>query len=293
MEQDNLQPNRKKVGLALGGGFIRATAQIGVIEVLEKNNIPIDMVAGCSSGCAMASTYVVGTIDQLKKRLSEGTPKDFKDIIFEFAFPSQGFLKGEKNQKFFEEFLGEKKFEDLDRPLFLAATDLHKMEGHIMQTGKLSKAVRACTAVPGVINPVKHEGRTLIDGANYNLIPSQVLYENGADYVIAVSVSQKPNPFTRFLSNYKRLLERHKLKCQQKSHEKTLHLAQIIRRAVTLSALEIENFYHHSYPYNILIRPDVEHIKRTEYDKVDYCVEQGRKAAEKMLPLIKKDLGIE
>lgn len=285
--------SRPKVGLALGGGFIRATAQIGVIEVLREHNIPIDMISGCSSGCAVAASYTAGTVDQLKKRLVEGSRKEYWKIIFEPTLSRQGILKGARNKLFWEEFVGNKTFADLERPLFLTATDMVNMEEVIMAEGELSSAVNACTAVPGIFVPVKWQDRLLVDGANFNLIPSRVLYKNGADYVIAVGVAQTPNMFTQFASRFKKNLSKILEKYRNDSHTPdTLTWFRVIRRAYVLSSAQIENFEHHTYPFNTLIEPNVKHIKRTSVDKVEYCIEEGRKAAEKMIPQIKADLGM-
>ncbi|MBN1779218.1 MAG: patatin-like phospholipase family protein [Candidatus Buchananbacteria bacterium] len=285
--------NNKKIGLALGGGFIRGTAQIGVIEVLEENNIPIDLVAGCSSGSAVAGAYAAGTLPHLKKRLLEGSRKDYFDVIFEPAIPREGFLKGERNKKFFEEFVGNKTFDQLDKKLIIAATNLSTMQQVWLDSGEVSFAIRAATAVPGVFTPMKRDGQILVDGGNFNLIPSEALYENGAEYVIAVDVSQPPNIYTRTLSNIKKLKKRQTLINLDKYLPKTnLHLFSLIARAVHLSSSQIHKFYHDGYKYDYLIHPELIGVKRWSVKMVDYCIKQGRKATLEALLDIKKDLGL-
>ena len=123
MNTANIEPH-KIVGLALSGGFIRTTACIGAIEVLEENGIPIDIISGCSSGSAVAAAYAAGTMPQLKKRLIEGRRRDYFKVIIEPTIPRDGFLKGERNRKFFEEFVGDKNFSDLNKKTILMATFL-------------------------------------------------------------------------------------------------------------------------------------------------------------------------
>lgn len=287
------QPARKKVGLAISGGFIRATAAIGVIEVLEENNIPIDIISGCSSGAAIAAIYAAGTLPELKKRMIAGNRRDYWRIIFEPTLPKEGFLKGEKNQKFFEEFVGDKEFCDLNKKLMVALTDLVSMEEVIVDQGKISEVMRAAVTVPGIFVPIKKEGKILIDGGNFNMIPSKTLYQNGADYVMAVYVAKDPSLITRFLANFKKLSKRDKLIEQKKIvGQKDLNIIQLVGRAISLSLNQINNFYHHAYPYDILIRPQIEKVKRYQTNSVAYCVEEGRKAALKALPQIKRDLGL-
>ncbi len=290
----NLNPEkpRKKVGLALSGGFIRSTAGIGVIEVLEENNIPIDLVSGCSAGSAVAAAYAAGTLQNLKKRLIEGKRWEYWQVIFEPTIPRKGFLKGERNRKFFEEFVGDKNFSDLNKKLILAVTDLISLQEIMITEGRVSKAIQACTAVPGIFVPVEWQGRLVVDGGNFNMIPSKLLYENGADYVIAVFASKHPNPITRFFSNLKKLEKRQKVVCQKKGDCQDLNIFQLLWRTFNLSASQIKNFYYNTYRYEVLIRPDLEGVKRWHVNSVEYCVNQGRKAALEVLPQIKKDLGL-
>jgi len=292
-DSQNRQPPQRKIGLAISGGFIRATAAIGVIEVLEENNIPIDTISGCSSGAAIAAVYAAGTLPDLKKRLINGNRRDYWQIIFEPTIHKDGFLKGEKNQKFFEEFVGDKEFCDLNKKLAIALTDLVNMEEVIVQQGKVSEVMRAATTLPGIFVPIRKEGKILIDGGNFNMIPSKILYQNGADYVIAVYVAKDPGLITRFLANFKKLSKRDKLIEQKKiKGQKDLNVIQLVGRAISLSISQINNFYHHAYIYNILIRPQIKEVKRYHINSVAYCIEEGRQAALKALPQIKKDLGL-
>ncbi len=291
MNLDNQK--RKKVGLALGGGFIRASAEIGVIEVLKENSIPIDIISGCSSGSAVAGAFASGHLAEIKQRLTQSRRRDYWHVIFEPTVPRKGLLKGERIKKFFTEFVGEKDFSDLDLPLFLTATDLKSMKEVIIEAGKVKTAIYAAIAVPGIFSPVEVDGKVLVDGGNFNLIPSKILYQNGAEYVIAVDTSQPPNVITRFLSNFKKLFNRQQEICGLENNcDKNLNILSLVRRAATLSIAQIDNFYHHAYPCNILIKPKLGHIKRWHVNSVKYCIEEGRRAALEVIPQIKKDLGL-
>lgn len=281
---------RKKVGLALSGGFIRATAQIGVIEALEEHDIPIDILAGCSSGAAIAGAYAAGTLPQLKRRLMEGKRRDFWQVIFEPAIPREGFLKGQRNRVFFEEFVGQKEFKDLDKKVLMTVTDILTMKETIIADGKVGEAIQACTAVPGVFNPVKKDGKILVDGGNFNMIPSNVLYQNGADYVIAVYVSKPPSAPTRFFSALRNLKKNKRT--ELKNHKTNLNIIDLIYRASWLSVSQSRNFYHTAYPYDLIIDPGIKHVGRVHTSAVKYCVQEGYREALKVIPQIKKDLGL-
>ena len=286
------EAKRKKVGLALSGGFIRATAQIGVIEVLEENGIPIDLISGCSSGAAIGAAYAAGTLPMMKKRLSEGSRRDYWQVIFQPTIPRHGLLKGERSRKFFEEFVGDKHFIQLNKQVLMTATDLRSMEEVIIEEGLVSTGIQACTAVPGIFVPVTINNQILVDGANLNMIPSKVLYARGADYVIAVDVSRQPNLITRSIANFRRLFRRQAAAEKfTKSHE-SLNTFQLMARTFRLSTTQIKNLYHNAYPYDALITPDVSRVRRTSVSLVDFCIREGRLAALEALPKIKRDLGL-
>ena len=214
-------------------------------------------------------------------------------MIFEPTLPRKGLLKGERNRKFFEEFVGAKEFKDLDKELILTATDLRSLQQVFLTEGLVAKAIQATTAVPGIFVPVVWGDKILGDGANFNLIPSQTLYDHGADYVIAVDVSQPPNLFTRSLSNIRRLLNRDKAIQQVKKNLRhDLNIFHLILRAINMSASQIDKFYHQGYPYDLLIAPDVKWVKRWRIGLVDHCINQGRQAALESLVQIKKDLNL-
>ena len=283
---------QKKVGLALSGGFIRATAQIGVIEVLEEAGIPITMISGCSSGAAVGAAYAAGTLSQLKKRLSEGSRRDYWQIIFEPTVPRRGLLKGQRTRKFFEEFVGDKHFIQLSKQVIMTATDLRTMDEVIIDSGSVSQAIQACTAVPGIFVPVTINDQILADGANLNMIPSKVLYTRGADYVIAVDVSRNPNALTRMIANFRRLLRRQEAAKKFTGQAEALNIVTLISRTFGLSTAQIKNLYHSAYPYDTLIKPELARVRRASVSLVDYCIREGRIAALEALPKIKRDLGL-
>ena len=281
----NQDLKRKKVGLALSGGFIRATAQIGVIEVLEENGIPIDLISGCSSGAAIGAAYAAGTLPMMKKRLSEGTRRDYWQVIFQPTIPRHGLLKWDRSRKFFEEFVGNKHFIQLNKQVLMTATDLRSMEEVIIEEGLVSTAIQACTAVPGIFVPVTINNQILVDGGNFNMIPSRVLYARGVDYVIAVDVSRQPNVITRTIANFRRLFHRQEAAQEFTKNPEPLNTWQLISRTFRMSTTQIKNLYHNAYPY-------VSRVRRTNVSLVDFCIREGRLAALEMLPKIKRDLGL-
>lgn len=285
---------KKCVGLALSGGFIRSVASIGVIEVLEENGIRVDMVAGCSAGAGIAAAYAAGTLEKARDRLITGKRRDYWDVIFEPTIPRTGLLKGNRSREFFREFVEHKHFSDLPKPLYIAATDLRTLSPVILNTGEVAEAIQASIGVPGVFVPMRYENKILVDGGNFNLIPSKVLYEKGCQYVIAIDSSQQPNIITRSLAAIRKLFGSQQAlsSYNQKVLHENPHIGTIIWRSVKLSSALIHNFHHSSYQYDCLIKPNVNGTKRWHVNKAGQLVEEGRKAALAALPQIKKDLGL-
>jgi NTE family protein len=286
---------KKKIGLAISGGFIRPVSAIGVIEVLQENGIQIDMVSGCSAGSGVAAALAAGKLEILKSRLTNGTRREYLHFIFDPTIPSQGMLKGERGKDFFVEiFGGDINFSDLPMPLYVAATDLNTMSPVILTKGSVAQAVRAAFSLPGMFVPVVYGDMILADGGNFNQIPSAELYNQGADYVIAVDATQPPNIATRTLSLIKKSLLPNRVPAVANglAMSKNASIVNIVARAADLSSSHIENFYHHTYRYDVLIKPDVHGIKRWSIGKTKQLIKEGRQAAYKALPQIKKDLGV-
>ncbi|MDD2807080.1 MAG: patatin-like phospholipase family protein [Patescibacteria group bacterium] len=283
--------NQKKVGVAVSGGFIRAVASIGVLQVLEENNIPINLISGCSAGSGIAAIYSVGTLKKLYNRLIVGRRRDYWEVIFEPTIPRQGLLKGNRTREFFKEFVGEKKFSDTNIKLFITATDLATLSPVVIEQGLIYEAIQASVGVPGIFIPLKKDGKILVDGGNFNLIPSEALYQNGADYVIAIDTSRPPNPTIRVIALIKKMLKLNG-DLPYIDPETDPHVVSLLRRAVSLSSSRIDNFHHSAYRYDVLIRPQLINIQRWQVSKVKEMIESGRQAAEKMIPQIKKDLGL-
>src|SRR4030042_2474090 len=155
---------KKKVGLALGGGAGRGLSHVGVIDVLQKEGIPIDMIAGTSAGAVMGAVFASGqeTVQMIEHALD---PHWKKIPMIDPSFPKTGFIKGRKIKNLLSSFLGgNTKFTDLIIPFACVATDIDTGEEVVINSGSVSDALRASISVPGIFTVVKREGRYLVDG---------------------------------------------------------------------------------------------------------------------------------
>ncbi len=182
--------NKSKIGLALGSGGARGLAHIGVIKVLEKNNIPIDFIAGGSIGALIGAHYALfKDIEKLENLvLSSDWRTAFK--IFDPSL-NGGFIAGKKIENLFLDWFENKKFKDLKIPFLAVATDLVTGKEVDIKRGSLAKAVRASISVPAIFQPVKYGKYLLSDAGISNPLPDERVREMGADFVVAVNLDAK------------------------------------------------------------------------------------------------------
>src|SRR4051812_905556 len=173
------------IGLALGGGFARGIVHIGVLKVLEEENIPISYIAGTSVGALIGAAYCSGvTTEELD---SVATRVRFRDLA-RWTLSRYGFATNHRMIGFLNKLLKVKTFEELRIPLAVTATDFNSGEGVVFRTGSLVDPVRASCAYPGVFLPVTIDGRMLVDGMLAHSLPTRPVREMGADRVLAVSL---------------------------------------------------------------------------------------------------------
>jgi len=178
-----------KIGLALGSGGPRGLAHVGVIKALEKENIPIDFIAGCSIGAMVGGFYALTKdITWVKKIAMETDWRRIVSLLTEPSLLSGGLVGGEKIEKFFLDQVGGKKFKDLQIPFTAVATDINTGKEVRITEGDLAIAIRASSSVPLIFKPTKRKGKLLVDGGLSNPVPCDIVRKMGADLVIAVNL---------------------------------------------------------------------------------------------------------
>ncbi len=216
---EEVTKERPKIGLVLSGGGAKGAAHIGVLKVLEQYNIPIDYVAGTSIGAYVGGLYALGyQADQIEKimlnlpwdesysdfiprellSLKDKNHRDQYNMSFRLGY-SDGQLKAPSGL-----LLGQSagnllklstdvvakidSFDDLAIPYRAIAANLATAKAVVIKQGSITKAMRASTAVPGVVEPVIIDGQLLVDGGIANNMPIDVVKAMGADIVIAVDI---------------------------------------------------------------------------------------------------------
>jgi len=269
--------NCVSLALVLGGGAARGLAHIGVLEVLEKEGIDVDCIAGSSMG------GLIGALSASGLRASE-----IADVARGFRFPRWflpgGILKWDSLFGAAMETLP-RTFEELKKALLISAVDLEQGSQVVLFSGDLGPAVRATCAVPGVLPAVELNGRWLVDGAVLNVLPVDVAWMAEPDVIVAVktgalrsrNIPQLRWPVTGLLARLGGMMPNPAT--AKVSFEVLVRAAEIIlERQVALAAAMTGA--------EILIEPELGDLGMRDFGRLDEALAAGRRAAEASLPAI-------
>ena len=183
---------RRGVGLVLSGGGARGFAHLGVIRALREAKVPLDFLGGASIGAVIAAGAAMGWSDEeMRQRYRRG----FVDTnpVNDYTLPFIALTRGRKVSRLLEREYGEVLIEDLPHPYFCVSANL--TTGRLLEhrTGRVSQALRAAVAIPGVMPPVFDEQGVLVDGAAINNLPVDVMQQHAPGFVIGCDVGADRN----------------------------------------------------------------------------------------------------
>ena len=186
-----LMPDRRRrtrIGLALGSGSARGWSHVGVIRVLEQAGIVPDVVCGTSIGALVGAVYAAGELDRFEPWIKTLTWQQVLGLM-DFRMKGGGLIAGGKLVDFFRHRFDDHGIEQLPTAFGCVATDLSTGHEVWLRQGPVIDAVRASIALPGLFQPVEHDGRLLLDGGMVNPVPVSLCRAMGADIVIAVDLN--------------------------------------------------------------------------------------------------------
>ncbi len=289
------------VGLALGGGAALGIAHIGVLRVLEKEGIPIDIIAGSSMGALIAALWAIGKdTAELEKIAREFEQRKSLMNLIDIVVPISGLFGGRKIKHWLRKHFGTRTFYSVRVPLKVVAYDLIRREELILESGLLVDAIRKSIAIPGVLEPIREKDRLIIDGGVLNPLPTNVLSSRRIKKIIAVNVLQSPHDTTESFAAAKDA----ELKLEQLSfHQAPFRFLQfrILRFLLdpfkhnisdiivrTLQASEYVLAEQSAQQADVVIHPDLVGINWFELYKVEDLIRRGEEATYRAMPEIKK-----
>ncbi|MDR5793299.1 patatin-like phospholipase family protein [Caballeronia sp. LZ008] len=256
------QPMR--IGLALGGGAARGFAHIGVIKALEARNVRVDLVAGTSAGSVIAALYASGmsgiAINKLALTMDEASISDWA-----MPFRARGILQGVALQNYLNRTLDNRPIEKMAKPLGIVATDLKSGQPILFQRGNTGVAVRASCSVPSIFEPVKIGDREYVDGGLVSPVPAAFAHKMGADYVIAVDISARPESGLTS-SSFDVLMQTFTIMGQ------------------TIKAYELDKYA------NAVVRPNLNAMSSSDFSQRNASILAGEEAVAKMWPTLQRQL---
>ena len=252
-----------KLGLALGGGAARGFAHIGVIQVLEENGIKPDMVVGTSAGSVVAAFYASGKTGAQLQWLADSMDES-QLTDWTVPFMSRGMLRGEALGRYINTQLNGAKIEDLKIPLGIVATDLQNGDGILFRRGDIATAVRASSAVPSVFEPVRIGNKDYVDGGLVSPVPVRYARQMGADIVIAVDISSRPED------------------------AKTTDMLKVLLQTFSIMGKSISQL--EMAQAEVVVRPAMSDVGSTEFAARKKSIEAGRAAMKLALPALKAAL---
>lgn len=192
--EKNRRPlQRQQVGgiaLALGGGAARGWAHIGVLKAVDEMQVPVSMIAGTSIGALVGGSYLAGKLPELEEFATSLTKTNVLRYL-DFTLGGPGLMRGQRLANAMDEHMHDVMVEDLPKPFVAIATDITNGHEIWLHDGPLVPAIRASYALPGVFNPVMHNGRQLVDGALVNPVPVSVCRAYEPDLVFAVNLNSE------------------------------------------------------------------------------------------------------
>jgi NTE family protein len=248
------------IGIALGGGFARGIAHIGVLKVLEEEGIPIRMIAGTSVGALIGAAYCSGlTIDELE----EVAHKVRFTTFARWTLSRYGFATTDRMVTFLMRTLKVHTFEELRIPLAVTATDFNTGEAAVFSSGSIIDPVRASCAYPGMFLPVEIRGRWLVDGMLSHPVPTHPLRAMGAERVLAVQ-----------------------LKGQWSKSTAPRHLFDVIGQSFAIAQDMMSAVWKSAA--DVVIEPDVAGFDYDNFKRADELIRAGEQAMRAALPEVRK-----
>jgi len=278
------QKDKQRIALVIGSGSVKCAAALGMMKVLDREKIDVNLVVGCSGGAIYAAQIALGwsvrkaTETTLRMWTRQVTKKRNRKAILQLALPrifkfdeTFGLIDDRFLNRNLRTGFGDATFADTRIPLFITATDLFNGEQVVMSEGSVAEAVRASISIPYIFPPHKLNDRFLVDGYQSDPLPVGVAIKEGADIIIALGFE---SPYQERITSLMRY---------------NFQISSVTSNNLLKTNFAFHNLAHHSEIIPVL--PEFKrHIRLFDTDKLPYVIEEGERAAEKQLPHLQEPL---
>lgn len=308
------EPQRPSFALALGGGAARGWAHIGVLRALEVAGYAPDIVAGTSIGAVVGGCWAAGKLDELEAWARSLTPRRMFGML-DVRLAGAGLIAGGRLRAQLETHLGDVAMEQLPCRFVAIATEFGAGHEVWLGRGRLSTALRASYALPGIFEPVRIGGRWLMDGALVNPVPVSAARALGGRMVLAVNLQTEvagrgtviqaqeephdepePEPAPEVTTRFRRLRLRRGRRPGEERPPIGVHAPQpgapglpaMLVDAFNITQDRISRSRLAGDPPDVMVSPRLGRIGLFEFHRADEAIRLGAEAAERALPQIEE-----
>ena len=281
-----------RLAIALGSGSARGWAHIGVLRALGEAGIVPDIVCGTSMGAFVGAAFASGELDALEGWARGLTRRDVLGF-FDVSLGVGGLIKGEKLLGFTSRLFLDETFDQLERPFACVATDLASGREVWLREGRVRDAVHASAALPGLMAPLRVDGRFLVDGGLVNPVPVSLCRVLGADIVIAIDLGmdtvglrQRGGDDAVKAPAWRQAVGRW-LGREGDGDAAPPSLADVVTNSIAIMQSRIARSRLAGEPADVLIAPRFAKVGLLDFHRADEAILSGRKAVEYMLPLLR------
>ena len=285
--------DRPKIGLVLGGGGSRGIAHIGVLHVLVREGIPVDLIVGTSMGAIVGTSFAMG---HSPDRIAENIVKNMggSNLLNFNLFSARARQRSIEKQ--LTPAFSDRHFEDLRIPVTVMATDMLHGREIAISSGPILPALLASSAVPGVFPPVRIGDMELMDGGVIDSLAPHMAFENGAQKVIAVDVDpglDRDNPWVDPVSAIVGIELPFDAFGFTKEWNRIPSAMASLWRSVRVRTMYIHQSRLESHPPDVLLEPDVSNYASLDFKDIDGPMQAGIDAAEAQIDKLRALVGEE
>jgi NTE family protein len=301
INQDQFKPT---LGLALSGSGNRTSFYIGFLEVLSESHIKIDYITACSGGSLVAAAFACGTLTEFKKKVL-ALGKDFLKSYLTRSNTKGGLFSIDLVEAEMQNFTKGLNFEDVKPMMSFSAVDIESGEKVELCMGNIARAARISCTLPGIFDPVKWGGKTLVDGGLLTMLPGKVLREMGIDIMIGINMRGTKHIFTtpqitakRIFNFLKKMLFMDEIeslvegwfKQKEADSNHCPGFFQVLGKSLDLAVEASKKENEFEEKFDLIITPQIPKSKRNSLssEAIEFFYEAGRSTALEYLPEIKK-----